>query len=142
MSAGPRKSTWTRSSNVTAGSRARRSRPAIRNWDQLAQRWTGHGGACSVSERRRAAVTLVGAGPGDPELLTLKAVRALQSADAVLFDDLVAKPILYYVRPGAQMIDVGKRGYRKSCKQPDINAQMIRWRARDFASCASNRAIR
>jgi uroporphyrin-III C-methyltransferase/precorrin-2 dehydrogenase/sirohydrochlorin ferrochelatase len=58
-------------------------------------------------------------------LLTLKAVRALQSADAVLFDDLVAKPILDYVRPGAQMIDVGKRGYRKSCKQPAINAQMI-----------------
>src|SRR4029078_6794386 len=53
------------------------------------------------------------------------ALRALQSADAVLFDDLVAKPILDYVRPGAQMIDVGKRGYRKSCKQPDINAQMI-----------------
>ena len=74
---------------------------------------------------QKGSVTLVGAGPGDPELLTLKAVRALQSADAVLFDDLVAKPILDYVRPGAQMIDVGKRGYRKSCKQPAINAQMI-----------------
>ena len=74
---------------------------------------------------QNGCVTLVGAGPGDPELLTLKALRALQSADAVLFDDLVAKPILDYVRPGAQMIDVGKRGYRKSCKQPDINAQMI-----------------
>jgi uroporphyrin-III C-methyltransferase/precorrin-2 dehydrogenase/sirohydrochlorin ferrochelatase len=74
---------------------------------------------------RGGAVTLVGAGPGDPELLTIKALRALQSADAVLFDDLVAKPILDCVRPGAQLIDVGKRGYRKSCKQPDINAQMI-----------------
>jgi uroporphyrin-III C-methyltransferase/precorrin-2 dehydrogenase/sirohydrochlorin ferrochelatase len=71
------------------------------------------------------SVTLVGAGPGDPELLTLKALRALQSADAVLFDDLVAKPILDYVRPGAQMINVGKRGYRKSCQQPYINAQMV-----------------
>jgi uroporphyrin-III C-methyltransferase/precorrin-2 dehydrogenase/sirohydrochlorin ferrochelatase len=70
-------------------------------------------------------VTLVGAGPGDPELLTIKALKALQSADAVLFDDLVAKPILDLVRPGARLIDVGKRGYRKSCKQPDINAQMV-----------------
>ena len=87
--------------------------------------WAGHGGAQMAPPSRRARVTLVGAGPGDPELLTLKALRALQSADAVLFDDLVAKPILDYVRPGAQMIDVGKRGYRKSCKQPDINAQMI-----------------
>jgi uroporphyrin-III C-methyltransferase/precorrin-2 dehydrogenase/sirohydrochlorin ferrochelatase len=72
------------------------------------------------------SVALVGAGPGDPELLTIKALKALQSADAVLYDDLVAKPILAYVRPGAKLIDVGKRGYRKSCKQPDINAEIIR----------------
>lgn len=71
------------------------------------------------------SVALVGAGPGDPELLTLKALKALQSADAVLFDDLVAKPILEFVRPGARMIDVGKRGYRTSCKQPDINATLV-----------------
>lgn len=71
------------------------------------------------------SVTLVGAGPGDPELLTVKALKALQSADAVLFDDLVARPILDFVRPGARLIDVGKRGYRTSCKQPDINAQMV-----------------
>ena len=90
-----------------------------------------HGATLDVTRRVRrrrdpeGSVTLVGAGPGDPDLLTVKALRALQSADAVLFDDLVAKPILGYVRPGAQLIDVGKRGYRKSCKQPDINAQMI-----------------
>ncbi|MFA5955399.1 uroporphyrinogen-III C-methyltransferase [Hyphomicrobium sp.] len=71
------------------------------------------------------SVILVGAGPGDPELITLKALKALQTADAVLFDDLVAKPILDFVRPGARMIDVGKRGYRQSCKQPDINAMMV-----------------
>ncbi len=70
-------------------------------------------------------VTLVGAGPGDPELLTIKALKALQSADAVLFDDLVAPPILEFVRPGVRMINVGKRGYRQSCKQPDINAMMV-----------------
>jgi uroporphyrin-III C-methyltransferase/precorrin-2 dehydrogenase/sirohydrochlorin ferrochelatase len=71
------------------------------------------------------AVALVGAGPGDPELLTLKATKVLRAADAVLFDDLVAKPILDLVRPGARMINVGKRGYRTSCKQPDINAMMV-----------------
>jgi len=75
--------------------------------------------------RSTGSVTLVGAGPGDPDLLTVKAVRALQTADAVLFDDLVAKPILSLVRKSAQLIDVGKRGYRTSCKQPDINAQLI-----------------
>ncbi|HET6388721.1 uroporphyrinogen-III C-methyltransferase [Hyphomicrobium sp.] len=78
-----------------------------------------------AEENGAGKVTLVGAGPGDPELLTLKALYALQSADAVLFDDLVAKPILDLIRPGARLIDVGKRGYRKSCKQPDINAQMV-----------------
>lgn len=82
-----------------------------------------------TSDRRgsdkRGSVMLVGAGPGDPDLLTVKAVKALETADAVLFDDLVAKPILALVRPGARLIDVGKRGYRKSCKQPDINAQLV-----------------
>jgi uroporphyrin-III C-methyltransferase/precorrin-2 dehydrogenase/sirohydrochlorin ferrochelatase len=71
------------------------------------------------------SVILAGAGPGDPELLTIKALKALQTADAVLFDNLVAKPILDFVRPGARMIDVGKRGYGRSCKQPDINALMV-----------------
>ncbi len=71
------------------------------------------------------SVTLVGAGPGDPDLLTVRAVRALQTADAVLFDDLVAKPVLDLIRKNARRIDVGKRGYRTSCKQPDINAQLI-----------------
>ncbi len=70
-------------------------------------------------------VTLVGAGPGDPELLTLKALRALASADVVLTDDLVAEPVLAYVRKGAEILNVGKRGYRTSCKQPDINAMMV-----------------
>ncbi|MGQ0456692.1 MAG: uroporphyrinogen-III C-methyltransferase [Hyphomicrobium sp.] len=81
----------------------------------------------ATAPRRGAigGVTLVGAGPGDPDLLTVRAVRALERADAVLFDDLVAKPILELVRPGARRIDVGKRGYRQSCKQPDINAQLV-----------------
>jgi len=71
------------------------------------------------------AVTLVGAGPGDPELLTLRAVRALQSADVILFDDLVAPDILDFARREAKKMLVGKTGHAPSCKQDDINALMI-----------------
>ncbi len=55
-------------------------------------------------------VSLVGAGPGDPELLTLKAVRALRRASVVLVDDLVSEGVLRYVRRSARVIHVGKRG--------------------------------
>jgi uroporphyrin-III C-methyltransferase/precorrin-2 dehydrogenase/sirohydrochlorin ferrochelatase len=71
-------------------------------------------------------VTLVGAGPGDAELLTLKAMRALQSADVILFDDLVSDEVLELARREAKRMMVGKRGGRASCKQDDINALMIR----------------
>jgi uroporphyrin-III C-methyltransferase / precorrin-2 dehydrogenase / sirohydrochlorin ferrochelatase len=72
------------------------------------------------------SVTLVGAGPGDPELLTLRAVRALQSADVILFDDLVAPEILDFARREARKMLVGKTGYEPSCKQDDINRLMVR----------------
>jgi len=71
-------------------------------------------------------VTLVGAGPGDPELLTLKAVRALQSADVILFDDLVSDGVLELARREAKRMMVGKRGARESCSQSDINALMLK----------------
>ena len=58
------------------------------------------------------SVTLVGAGPGDPELLTLRAVRALQSADVILFDDLVSPDILDFARREAKKMLVGKTGHR------------------------------
>ncbi|QTK82172.1 Siroheme synthase [Agrobacterium tumefaciens] len=71
------------------------------------------------------SVTLVGAGPGDAELLTLKAVRALQAADVILFDDLVSAEVLELARREAKRMLVGKRGGRESCKQEDINDMMI-----------------
>jgi len=70
-------------------------------------------------------VTLVGAGPGDAELLTLKAVKALQSADVILFDDLVSDEVLELARREAKRMLVGKRAGRDSCKQEDINAMMM-----------------
>jgi uroporphyrin-III C-methyltransferase / precorrin-2 dehydrogenase / sirohydrochlorin ferrochelatase len=71
------------------------------------------------------SVTLVGAGPGDPELLTLRAVRALQSADVILFDDLVSTDILDFARREAKKMLVGKTGYAPSCRQDEINALMV-----------------
>lgn len=71
-------------------------------------------------------VTLVGAGPGDAEYLTLKAVRALQAADVILFDDLVDDAVLELARREAKRLLVGKRGGRESCRQEDINAMMVR----------------
>jgi uroporphyrin-III C-methyltransferase/precorrin-2 dehydrogenase/sirohydrochlorin ferrochelatase len=71
------------------------------------------------------SVILVGAGPGDPELLTLRAVRALQSADVILFDHLVSPAILDFARREAKKMLVGKTGHAPSCKQDDINALMV-----------------
>jgi uroporphyrin-III C-methyltransferase / precorrin-2 dehydrogenase / sirohydrochlorin ferrochelatase len=71
------------------------------------------------------SVTLVGAGPGDPELLTLRAVRALQSADVILFDDLVSREVLDFARREAKKMLVGKTGFGPSCKQDDVNALMV-----------------
>jgi uroporphyrin-III C-methyltransferase/precorrin-2 dehydrogenase/sirohydrochlorin ferrochelatase len=70
-------------------------------------------------------VTLVGAGPGDPELLTLRAVRALQAADIILVDDLVAPGILDFARREAKKMLVGKTGHGPSCRQDEINALMV-----------------
>ena len=68
---------------------------------------------------------LVGAGPGDPELLTLKAVRALQSATIILYDDLVGPEVLELARREAKRIAVGKKGHGPSCRQSDINARLV-----------------
>jgi uroporphyrin-III C-methyltransferase len=70
-------------------------------------------------------VYLVGAGPGDPELLTLKAIRLLRIADVVLHDALVSDEILRLARPHAQLIAVGKRVGDRRITQRETNRQMI-----------------
>jgi uroporphyrin-III C-methyltransferase len=70
-------------------------------------------------------VSFVSSGPGDPELLTLKAVKRLQVADAVLFDDLSAGPILTHARAGADLVGVGKRAGRPSPKQDHVSRLLV-----------------
>lgn len=73
----------------------------------------------------KGRVFLVGAGPGDPELLTVKASRLLQTADAVLYDELVSPEILRLTSPTAQLHNVGKRCGKKRIQQEEINFLMI-----------------
>ena len=73
----------------------------------------------------RGRVILVGAGPGDPELLTLKAVQALQSADIVVHDGLIDDGVFAYVRPDAQRISVAKQRDRHTLPQDAINALIV-----------------
>jgi uroporphyrinogen III methyltransferase / synthase len=74
----------------------------------------------------RATVSLVGAGPGDPGLLTLRAAQALARADVLLYDALVADPVLARVPASCERIFVGKRGGNHAMPQPEIEALMIR----------------
>lgn len=69
-------------------------------------------------------VYLIGAGPGDPDLVTVKAIKALQSADAILIDDLVNRELLQHA-PNARVVEVGKRGGCKSTPQHFINRMMV-----------------
>ncbi|HEX8814292.1 MAG TPA: uroporphyrinogen-III C-methyltransferase [Terriglobales bacterium] len=73
----------------------------------------------------KGTVYLVGAGPGDPELLTVKALRLLRVADVVLHDDLVTPEILRLIPLTAQVLNVGKRCGRKQIRQHEINLMMI-----------------
>ena len=73
----------------------------------------------------KGKVYLVGAGPGDPELLTLRALRLLRTADAVLHDDLVAPEILKLIPSAAQVHNVGKRCGKKKILQEEINFLMV-----------------
>ena len=70
-------------------------------------------------------VWLTGAGPGDPGLLTLHAVNALQQADCVVYDALVSEDILSLTRTEAELIYSGKRGGKPSLRQEDISRQLV-----------------
>ncbi|MBB4051109.1 uroporphyrin-III C-methyltransferase/precorrin-2 dehydrogenase/sirohydrochlorin ferrochelatase [Devosia subaequoris] len=101
-------------------------------WERLADRAFGSRAPDASDENinlpaasAAGRVTLVGAGPGDAELLTIKAVRALQSADVILFDDLVSSEVLELARREAKRMLVGKRAQRESCAQDEINAMML-----------------
>jgi len=72
----------------------------------------------------RGKVYLVGAGPGDPDLLTVKAQRLIQFADVILHDDLVPAAVLDLARPGAEIVNVGKRCGAKNITQEEINDLM------------------
>jgi uroporphyrin-III C-methyltransferase/precorrin-2 dehydrogenase/sirohydrochlorin ferrochelatase len=113
-----------------------RSEPRKTLLHQLAHREVCDSDACPSRQLARAplpdpcgaahrTVSLVGAGPGDPELLTLKALRAIQKADILLHDDLVPHAILALSSPHAEIVNVGKRCGSKSITQDEINALMI-----------------
>ena len=75
--------------------------------------------------RANGSCTLVGAGPGDPELLTIKALKAIQAATVLLVDDLVSDAILALAPPGARVVYVGKRGGCRSTPQAHIEELMV-----------------
>ena len=102
---------------------------------ELAQRAICDSALCSTRQLARTGkepsravagqVALVGAGPGDPELLTVKALRLIESADVLLHDDLVPSAILSLAPPHAVVVNVGKRCGAKTIAQEEINALMI-----------------
>lgn len=79
-----------------------------------------------MTATRRSKVYLVGAGPGNPELLTVRALRLLEQADVVLYDHLVSPAIVDLARRGAERIYVGKERDRHALRQEEINALMVR----------------
>ena len=89
-----------------------------------------------IEKQARGRVILVGSGPGDPDLLTVRALRELQTADAVLFDTLVAPAILELIGTQAERIHVGKKGYGDTRPQDEINARMV------ALALAGNRVVR
>ena len=102
---------------------------------KLAQREICDSALCSTRQLARTGkeparavaghVALVGAGPGDPELLTVKALRLIESADVLLHDDLVPSAILSLAPPHAAVVNVGKRCGAKTISQEEINALMV-----------------
>jgi len=74
-------------------------------------------------------VSFVSAGPGDPELLTLKAAARLKAADVVLYDDLASGDILHHAREGSRLVSVGKRAGRPSARQEHVSRLLVDYAA-------------
>jgi uroporphyrin-III C-methyltransferase/precorrin-2 dehydrogenase/sirohydrochlorin ferrochelatase len=132
---------WAGAAALARGAIAERLLPAARRlfWERFAEAAFAEAPADAADADARTAalaaapagraggrVALVGAGPGDAGLLTINAVRAMQSADVILFDDLVSDEVLELARREAKRMLVGKRGGRASCRQEDINALMVK----------------
>ena len=92
--------------------------------------------ATGAPDGPQGGVTFVGAGPGDPEHLTLKALRALAAADVVIHDRLVGPGVLALARTGAQLIEMGKEGFGPAAPQSAIAAALI------AAAAAGHRVVR
>ena len=75
---------------------------------------------------KQGKVYLIGAGPGDPGLLSIKAMECLKAADAVVYDRLADPRILAYARPDAEMVYVGKASANHTMRQPDINKLLVK----------------
>src|SRR2546425_12396460 len=78
-----------------------------------------------ASSRPYGRVYLIGAGPGDPDLITLKGLRCLQTADSVIYDHLVNVDLLRHARADAELVNVGKRGGEYHISQEKINDLMV-----------------
>jgi uroporphyrin-III C-methyltransferase len=86
----------------------------------------GAGGTGGGEPGRLGLVSLVGAGPGDPELLTLKASRRIAEADAVVYDRLVDRRVMALAPPGATLHDAGKRGHEEAVEQAETTELLVR----------------
>lgn len=73
----------------------------------------------------KGLVSLLGAGPGDEELVTVKGVRRLKEADVLVYDRLVNQELFRYIKPGCEMIDVGKQPGMPCIRQEDIETILI-----------------
>jgi len=85
-----------------------------------------------MKERRKGKVYLVGAGPGDPELITVKGLKLIQQADVIVYDFLIDQRLLSFARKGAELICAGKSSNHHTMKQEEIN-QLLAKKAKEYS---------